>query len=128
MMSTVTARSYLVSRALSLSAHESFDVDKSEVPHPLAMGFERSLGIPEGQLADYRFGLADGKGVHVREFGSFFRVHWDRVHPTLERWWDHLREDTPELALILVIGMVVALLLAFFWLVNSMAKRSGNTA
>jgi len=124
MMGAISGRNYLIGRALRLEAHETFEVSEAEFPSPTAMGFERSVGSFVGQLADYRLELDDGRGIHLQEFRGFLRVHWDRVHPTLERWWDHLREDAPEIATLIVIGVIAAIALVLLWMAISLSKGS----
>ena len=114
-----------MSRVLALDAHVDFRVGKEDIPHPLMMDFERSIGEPHGQIADFRFPLEDGRCIHARDMGKWWTVHWDRVHPTPEKWWDHLTQDAPMWALlVLVIG--VLLILSFVdWAVSQL---NGNGA
>lgn len=67
---------------------------KGVLPHPLAVGMSRSIGIPEGQDADFRLVLTDGSGLHVKDFGSHYEAHIDEVHPDVNVV-EHLRKDAP---------------------------------
>jgi len=54
----------------------------------------RSVGLPEGQDSDYRLVLADGAGLHVKDFGTHYETHIDEVHPDVDIV-EHLRRDAP---------------------------------
>lgn len=70
------------------------------LPHPSEAGAARSLGLPRGQLRDWRFAPnPDASGVHVHEMhGGVFAAHLDRVHPDAGLV-AHLRADAPEVLL-----------------------------
>jgi len=65
------------------------------LPHPQVVGMTLSIGLPEGQVADYRYAFSDGSGVHVKDFGGHYQVHLDEVHPGVDPI-EHLRRDAPE--------------------------------
>jgi hypothetical protein len=67
---------------------------KGVLPHPKTFGMTTSIGLPEGQRADYRKRLASGAGFHVKDFGAHYEAHLDRVHPDLNLV-EHLRVDAP---------------------------------
>lgn len=67
---------------------------KGLLPHPAAAGMSSSVGIPEGQVADYRLVLPDGSGLHVKDFVEYYEAHLDEVHPDVN-WVEHLRQDAP---------------------------------
>jgi hypothetical protein len=58
-------------------------IHRTRIAHPADAGALSSVGLPRGQVADWRF-PADGqcRGVHVREFRARYRVHMDRAHPS----------------------------------------------
>lgn len=57
-------------------------VRRELVEHPALLGAQKSVGLPLGQVADWRFPPdARGGGVHVREYAREWRAHMDRVHP-----------------------------------------------
>jgi hypothetical protein len=58
-------------------------VSRRAIDHPAFLGAKRSIGLPLGQLADWRFPPdAAGRGLHVREFRREWHAHIDRVHPS----------------------------------------------
>lgn len=71
-----------------------FRCGKGILPHPLVAGMSRSIGLPEGQGSDYRLVLADGAGLHVKDFGTHYEAHIDEVHPDVNVV-EHLRRDAP---------------------------------
>ncbi len=85
----------IIRKTLALKAHEDIVIPKSNVRHPLHVGFKRSIGEPKGQIADYRLRLIDGKSVHVREYKDYYRIHWDIVDPSVNPI-EHLKHDAPH--------------------------------
>lgn len=83
---------------IQLLAHHSprtvCRVEKGALPHPLAAGMKRSIGMPEGQAADYRLVLLGGAGFHVKDFTTHYEAHIDEVHPDVNAI-EHLRRDAP---------------------------------
>lgn len=71
-------------------------VEKGVLPHPLRAGMSVSVGLPEGQNADYRRVLANGTGFHVKDFGGYYEAHLDEVHPHVD-FAEHLRQDAPHI-------------------------------
>ena len=69
-------------------------VEKGVLGHPKTAGMTTSIGLPEGQLADYRLVLSSGAGLHVKDFGSHYEAHIDEVHPDVDAM-EHLRRDAP---------------------------------
>lgn len=68
-----------------------------DVPHPQLGGARRDIGLPAGQLADWRFAPGpDCTGVHVHEFADRYVAHLDRVHPACSIV-GHVRSDAPQL-------------------------------
>jgi hypothetical protein len=58
-------------------------VPKGAIAHPGIVGASRSIGLPVGQIADWRFPPGPQcDGLHVHEFPHDWRVHLDRVHPS----------------------------------------------
>lgn len=57
-------------------------VRKGAVPHPRrSRGFVRSIGLPTGQIADWRKTLPGGECLHVHEHRTFYAVHVDLFDP-----------------------------------------------
>jgi hypothetical protein len=69
-------------------------VPKGLLPHPKTFGMTESVGLPEGQAADYRKVLPGGRGFHVRDFVTHYEAHLDAVHPAVNLH-EHLRVDAP---------------------------------
>jgi len=69
---------------------------KPALPHPREAGALVSVGLPVGQVADFRFAPDSAcRGMHVQEYQDRWVVHMDQVHP----WCDvleHLRRDAPN--------------------------------
>jgi hypothetical protein len=69
-------------------------VPKHLVEHPRAGGLMPSTGLPLGQSADFRLRYQDCRGLHIRDFGTYYEAHLDQVHPDCGLV-DHLRQDAP---------------------------------
>jgi len=68
---------------------------KYQLPHPRDAGARVSVGLPRGQIADYRFPPDHRcRGLHVQEFDGCWEIHVDEVHPECGAL-DHLRRDAP---------------------------------
>lgn len=71
------------------------ELDKQWLLHPSKVeGFKLSLGMPRGQVADYRMRLSDGRCLHVVELRDRYLVHLDSVDPS-DNPLGHLLSDTP---------------------------------
>ena len=71
-------------------------VPRHWLPHPLDEGATRSIGLPVGQRADYRWRLPDCSGLHAHDFGTHYEAHVDHVDPACDLV-EHARQDAPEL-------------------------------
>ncbi len=70
---------------------------KHALPNPREAGARVSVGLPVGQLADYRFPPDRGcTGIHVHEHHDHWAVHLDRVHPDCDVI-EHVRRDAPDM-------------------------------
>jgi len=106
----------ITSSVLRLPLHRDLKVQKSVVCHPTKDGFVKSIGDFQGQIADYRKRLSDGRSIHVREYSTFFSIHWDKVDPS--DLMGHLIEDAPHWILIGIFGFI-ALVGIGLWLSES---------
>jgi hypothetical protein len=87
-----------------------FRVEKHLAQHPRDGGLHPSFGLPVGQQADYRLGYPNCGGLHVRDYGTYYVAHLDRVNPVCDPV-GHIVQDTPNLASGAAIGALVGLLL-----------------
>src|SRR4051812_36024576 len=72
-------------------------LEKYAVQHPRDGGLHPSIGLPVGQQADYRLGYPNCGGLHVRDYGTHYVAHLDRVNPACDPV-GHVFQDTPQLA------------------------------
>ena len=85
-----------VARRLVASAPGTrFAYAKHTLPHPRQAGAHVSIGLPAGQVGDYRF-EPDGncRGMHVLEYPDRWVAYLDQVHPDCNVV-EHLRRDAP---------------------------------
>jgi hypothetical protein len=85
---------YVTIEVLRRPCHTDLKVKKTEIAHPSRCGFYLGTGEPQGQGADYRKCLQDGKGLHIREYEEYYLIHWDKVDPS--NFIGHLIEDAPH--------------------------------
>ena len=93
----------IIQITLEKPTHEEWRISKNLIPHPISMGFYPSVGDLYGQIADYRVALADGRGIHSREYKFIYGFHWDNKDSSLDPL-GHLIEDAPHWLIILVLG------------------------
>jgi len=74
---------------------EILRLPKYVLPHPEDAGAARSVGLPLGQAADFRWRLRDCRSLHVRDFQTHYEAHIDFVDPSCDPV-EHLRRDLPE--------------------------------
>ena len=88
-------------------------IPKYLLDHPDVAGARRSIGMPQGQLADYRLTLPNCRGLHVRDFGTHYEAHVDEVDPACDAI-EHLRQDAPDTYIVgaAALGALLALLLS----------------
>jgi hypothetical protein len=80
-----------------------------QVEHPSAAGLTRSLGLPVGQVADWRMPHPNCHGLHVREYPGYYTAHVDQVNPRCDLP-GHLAADVPLVASGAAFGALVGLL------------------
>lgn len=81
--------------ALRANPYQRIVLPKNQILHPQQAGFYPSVGLPKGQVADWRFALADCAGVHVWDCGALWKIHLDQVDPSCSVP-EHLLRDAPE--------------------------------
>ena len=92
---------------LQRPCHQDVKVERYEVQHPsTTVGFYKSTGAPQGQIADYRKPLNNDRGLHVREFVDRYLVHWDNFDPSTNLI-GHFIVDAPFYGLLALLGIVV---------------------
>lgn len=92
-----------------LPARKAVSIKVPDFAHPrLVPGFVRDVGLPVGQISDYRWSLPDGSCVHVQDFGHCITAHWDEVDPTpgIAERIRHCLVDAPVASCLAVIGLL----------------------
>jgi hypothetical protein len=88
-----------VLRELEQSPDAIIHTPKGDLPPPLVSGAHRSSGMPIGQRGDFRWTLADCRGLHTREFADHWETHLDAVAPECSLV-DHLEQDAPAVVVV----------------------------
>lgn len=68
----------------------------------------RSVGLPVGQIADWRMPHPNCHGLHVREYVGYYTAHLDRVNPRCDLV-GHLAGDAPLVGGGAALGALVGL-------------------
>ncbi len=89
-------------------AHSCMNILKWQVEHPTAAGLRPSLGLPVGQMGDWRY--SSGHGLHVREYFDRYTVHVDSVNPNCDLP-GHIVSDAPMIAAGVALGALIGLAL-----------------
>lgn len=71
-------------------------ISKKCLPEPASFGLIAHIGMPDGQQADFRKTLPGHIGLHVQDYGSYYKVHLDEYDPQVDTI-EHLRQDVPNL-------------------------------
>jgi len=69
-----------------------------------------SMGLPVGQIADWRFPHPICHGLHVREYESYYTAHIDRANPNCDPV-GHMNLDAPAVGGGAALGALVGLAL-----------------
>lgn len=95
---------YWEQNVLNAKPHDEVEIPRQSWGTLQSYGYYCLPGLPVGQQADYRRALADGRSVHIRDYGDKMTAHWDRVDP-LANLVGHLIADAP----LLTVGILLAL-------------------
>jgi hypothetical protein len=85
----------IINEVLRRPPHEDITIPEGLLPDPEIVGFIKTIGEPQGEIAQYELTLHDGRRIHVRRFRGFYKVHWDYFSP-LRDPINHLRYDAPH--------------------------------
>lgn len=73
-------------------------------------GWRKSLGLPRGQIADWR--KRDGIGcLHAVEYLTHCEIHRDAIDPEVSLFW-HIMYDVPIGVIVIVAMIIIAIILA----------------
>lgn len=85
-------------------------IEKSRVEHPQAAGMRASVGLPVGQIGDWRMPYPNCHGLHVREFADHYTAHLDAANPNCDLP-GHIALDTPAVGGGAALGALAGLIL-----------------
>lgn len=91
--------------ALKYPAHTDILVEFDMVPE-FPDYFEKILADDDGQKANYGFSLQDKRGIHVKVYDKYFKVHWDK-RSSLTDPLGHLYHDAPHW-IVIILGIIAA--------------------
>src|SRR5713226_4545388 len=112
----------IIERVLSKPAHTDVLTFKSEVPHPLSVGFVRHIGDLAGQTADYRLPLPDGRELHVKEYAEDYSSHWDNSS-AVRNPLGHILRDTMWVFAIVAV-LVVGAFIGGLWVASKIIGKA----
>ena len=79
---------------LLLPKHIDVTVEKWQVPN-IPIEFAERLADNDGQLANYGAALEDDRGIHIKVYDEYYKVHWDEKDPNVDPI-GHLIKDSPR--------------------------------
>jgi len=103
----------VASTALKYPAHTDIVVGFNMVPEVPSF-FKKMNGDPDGQKANYGFVLPDKKGIHVKVYDGYYKVHWDKVSSLIDPL-GHLYHDAPHWFVLLVVGATAGLTIGAYY-------------
>ncbi len=110
MRNTILTWAQVASHLSGQPQHTFISLQKSQVEHPHGAGMRRSLGLPVGQIADWRVAHPNCHGLHVREYVDRYTAHLDHVNPNCDLP-GHIASDVPIVAGTAALGALVGLAL-----------------
>lgn len=93
----------VISTVLTLPKHEDLLVEKWMVPE-IPQEFKPRFGDSDGQIEDYGYALEDGKGIHIKEYDTYYKVHWDERDPGKDPL-GHLIKDAPHWLVVILLAL-----------------------
>ena len=84
-----------INSVLVRAPHENVSVNKSGVEPPYQIGCIRALGEPVGQIADWSRHLSNNGRLHIIEYPTFYKLHWDIIDPISDPA-GHIEKDAPH--------------------------------
>ena len=98
----------LIDYIIQFPAHTDLEVDGNFFNHKWLDKYKSSIADDDGQNADYRIPLKDGRGIHVKEYDGYYKVHWDNSDLATDPL-GHLLDDAPH-HIPTILGTIVAAL------------------
>ena len=87
--------------------HVPFSFPIDELPYPSSkLKFEKIIGEPEGQEADFRRNVGKKYSLHVKVFRDHYEIHIDKYYPK-KNPLKHLFYDAPEIIAAIVMGIIL---------------------
>ena len=97
---------------LQFPAHEDIKVNESFFNPDSLQKFKSVFADNDGQNADYRVPLSDGKGIHIKKYDRYYKVHWDKADLATDPL-GHLLKDAPHHILTIAIVALSALAVGY---------------
>lgn len=97
----------MIGTSLGYPPHTDIIVEKPMVP-PIPAYFSRRFGDSDGQKADYGAGLTDGRGIHLKEYDNYYKIHWDKRDPKRDPI-GHLYHDAPHWLAAIILGSAIGI-------------------
>lgn len=108
---------------LSHPAHTDLLVHSDMVPD-IPDEYRQMRADYDGQMEDYGCVLDDNRGIHVKVYDGYYKIHWDKKSQLADPL-GHLYHDAPHW---LAIGGIVAAGITSAYLVYREYKKSKNQA
>ena len=107
-MKTITFNE-LKDYVLEFPAHEDIKLNESFFHPDSLQKFKSVFADNDGQNANYRIPLRDGKSIHIKKYDGYYKVHWDKANLATDPL-GHLLKDAPHYIPIVVAGILFVLI------------------
>ena len=97
---------------LQFPAHEDIEVVESFFNPDSLQKFKSEFADDDGQNADYRVPLLNGKSIHIKKYDGYYKVHWDKADLATDPL-GHLLKDAPHHIPTVVVGALFALAVGY---------------
>ena len=111
--------------ALNYQSHTDIRVGMDMVPK-IPSNFKKIGADYDGQKANYGFSLPDKRGIHIKVYDDYYKVHWDK-RSSLTDPIGHLYHDAPHWFAILVGGAVVGLSVGAYYGYKKLKKSNSES-
>ena len=103
----------IITTALEYPAHTDIFVEFDMVPK-IPSNFKKIRADNDGQKTNYGISLPDKRGIHIKVYDNYYKVHWDKRSSIIDPL-GHLYHDAPHWFALLVGGTVAGLSIGAYY-------------
>ena len=111
--------------ALEYSVHTDIRVGIDMIPK-IPSNFKKIHADYDGQKTDYGFSLPDKRGIHIKVYDNYYKVHWDK-RGSLTDPLGHLYHDAPHWIVLLVGVAAIVLGVGAYYVYKKLKKTKSES-